>query len=931
MKNFTKQITNKTLFKPTRWLLVALMLLLGTGSAWGAQYLYLNPKWNNDTWDKDGARFAAYFFGNGEKKWVDMKKATGSNVYYVEAPDGYLYVIFCRMNGSAAANNWNNKWNQTGDLSVPTATSTSRQCNISGWDSGSWETYAVGFKGTESSHNFGEVEVNTANPKEQNIETNHKGTNFTTSNITESGDSNDEFAFLVSNTAVNVKYKPTTKGAKTVTYTITDSYGIKHVLTVTGAGVCPSISNAKSTISGFNYGNCGEVYVQHPDGNKLNAANKFLVIRYEGDLPTTPTAPTNGTTYSLNDTFADGGIVVGVGNSNQTLTTLPDVSKIYTFALYEYTSSPCLEYSELTDDRYKSTTPRTPTVTTNEPTYSGGATATLEGTFVKVGQGAGIEGYGFKWVSKPTGSKLTDINKSGSIGVGTTFTADVTFDVSGTYTYKAYINSNASGACEIGYGEEKSVTISVCTRPVIVTNSAAYNQSTGLVDINYSISETGGATTHYGIQYRAKDNNFPTENLGNADFIKIGETKNTVTNATYTYQTALTPGTYYFRTYANNGCPSWDYSVGMVYGDEIKVVVPKKDQPTTLILSGVDDIYCTVPVGNITLSTTGGDGEGAVSYQIVNDGTTATASITTNQLSITSAGTLNLKAIKAEDTNFNQAESAVVTVTIYADIEAGIISATPTTVCQGGKVTLTLSGHTADAKITWYADDAQVATDKATYTASNLQKATSYKVEVTRQDGSCDLKTKDTKPFQILVDPTSAISLSSNSANVCNGETINLTQLVSSNTGTVTWYSNEACTILVANPESITVNDNATYYAKAKNGECPATEAVSYAITAKGVTIISQDPATVHPYEVTTFTASGNASWEISTNPSSGSDLDNNDPVFSGKTTSYITKTDGTTAIFKGEAATGYVIKATADECETTHTFNVVADPDNCK
>ena len=35
MKNFTKTITNKTLFKPTRWLIMALMLLLGTSSAWG--------------------------------------------------------------------------------------------------------------------------------------------------------------------------------------------------------------------------------------------------------------------------------------------------------------------------------------------------------------------------------------------------------------------------------------------------------------------------------------------------------------------------------------------------------------------------------------------------------------------------------------------------------------------------------------------------------------------------------------------------------------------------------------------------------------------------------------------------------------------------------------------------------------------------------
>ena len=39
MKNFTKQILNKTLFKPTRWLLVTLMFLLGTSGAWADAYL----------------------------------------------------------------------------------------------------------------------------------------------------------------------------------------------------------------------------------------------------------------------------------------------------------------------------------------------------------------------------------------------------------------------------------------------------------------------------------------------------------------------------------------------------------------------------------------------------------------------------------------------------------------------------------------------------------------------------------------------------------------------------------------------------------------------------------------------------------------------------------------------------------------------------
>jgi hypothetical protein len=97
--------------------------------------LYLLPQ---AEWDKDNARFAAYFFGNGEK-WEDMKKFT-TYKYYVIPPAGYPNVIFCRMNGNATANNWNNKWNQTVDLTIPT--NGNNTCTISNfWNnkaSGSW-------------------------------------------------------------------------------------------------------------------------------------------------------------------------------------------------------------------------------------------------------------------------------------------------------------------------------------------------------------------------------------------------------------------------------------------------------------------------------------------------------------------------------------------------------------------------------------------------------------------------------------------------------------------------------------------------------------------------------------------------------------------------------------------------------------------------
>ena len=76
--------------------------------------LYLTP---NANWKVDNARFAAYFYGNGDA-WVSMTKVEGeTDLYEVTSPNkSYNNIIFCRMNPSEADNNWDNKWNQTGDL-----------------------------------------------------------------------------------------------------------------------------------------------------------------------------------------------------------------------------------------------------------------------------------------------------------------------------------------------------------------------------------------------------------------------------------------------------------------------------------------------------------------------------------------------------------------------------------------------------------------------------------------------------------------------------------------------------------------------------------------------------------------------------------------------------------------------------------------------
>ncbi len=104
--------------------------------------LYLNP----GDWAVDGAWFAAYFFGDGDA-WATMTLVEGeTNVYELVVPEGgYTNVIFVRMSNSATTPNWDEKWNQTVDLTIPADENT--YFTVTGWGNsadsseGSWSVY----------------------------------------------------------------------------------------------------------------------------------------------------------------------------------------------------------------------------------------------------------------------------------------------------------------------------------------------------------------------------------------------------------------------------------------------------------------------------------------------------------------------------------------------------------------------------------------------------------------------------------------------------------------------------------------------------------------------------------------------------------------------------------------------------------------------
>lgn len=98
--------------------------------------LYLLP---SVEWKEANARFAAYFFGGDGELWLDMLDSNGDGIYEVVSQGTREKVIFCRMNPETTENNWDNKWNQTSDL---TYDGTNNQYNVSGWDAGEWSVFS---------------------------------------------------------------------------------------------------------------------------------------------------------------------------------------------------------------------------------------------------------------------------------------------------------------------------------------------------------------------------------------------------------------------------------------------------------------------------------------------------------------------------------------------------------------------------------------------------------------------------------------------------------------------------------------------------------------------------------------------------------------------------------------------------------------------
>ena len=110
-----------------------------------ADTLYLDP--GISSWKQSGKRYAMYVFNSSSSAWVSMADTDSDGIFEAAVPTGdWTGVIFCTMDASDSANNWDNKINQTVDL-FPTDgndlfTVTGADSGDSSKFNGTWSVYS---------------------------------------------------------------------------------------------------------------------------------------------------------------------------------------------------------------------------------------------------------------------------------------------------------------------------------------------------------------------------------------------------------------------------------------------------------------------------------------------------------------------------------------------------------------------------------------------------------------------------------------------------------------------------------------------------------------------------------------------------------------------------------------------------------------------
>lgn len=130
-------LTKKTQYNNIMKKLLLSLCTVFTVLSLSAKKVYLSPA----NWEVDGAKFAVWHWSSGDGQWSAFMTNNGT-CYETDIADASNNVIFVRINSSASTPNWDDKWNQTSDLTYEAG----KMYVITGWgeSDGYWTNYQGG-------------------------------------------------------------------------------------------------------------------------------------------------------------------------------------------------------------------------------------------------------------------------------------------------------------------------------------------------------------------------------------------------------------------------------------------------------------------------------------------------------------------------------------------------------------------------------------------------------------------------------------------------------------------------------------------------------------------------------------------------------------------------------------------------------------------
>lgn len=417
-----------------------------------------------------------------------------------------------------------------------------------------------------------------------------------------------------------------------------------------------------------------------------------------------------------------------------------------------------------------------------------------------------------------TGKKLTEQSDGTYSGTFSGFSGSCYFQIYddiGRVWGCDYVKKNVGESVTLNTSKNDKVEYSL-------TNGISYifsfNPSDGTFLVKTSCTDPKAADFSY------TDPKYTYDGTAKSATVKWAD-DNTTTGITIKYGNSTTAptnaGTYAITvstTAHGNICASKsDISLG-------DFTINKADQKALSI--STDAVVCGK---SVTLATSGGTGNGAVSYTLSEN--TANATVSNGVLSATTSGSVKVKATKSGGTNYNDAtvEKTFNFTMPIENVTLTKVNDSKTTYCVGDRAEfkLTYSGPyptsyawsgTAMGSLEATGKTAKVLDNGASWYI-DFSEAKTYTIALSLT--GCNTDASDELSFTVNALPT-APTFTTNSVQVCSGVAFNLNEKFPRNSGeagTLTWYK-ASDDSQVTDPASVTITEVTSYYAKATNINC---------------------------------------------------------------------------------------------------------------